>query len=215
MREKNIFKTAEHRLLFMSDIHYNHENILRTNHRRFSDIGEMNAYVEKVLRDDIQPGDILFDLGDLFWKTEPGIMKKIISEANPFKFYKLMGNHDKESLYYQPDINRLFADVQDLMEIYVDHLGKTYKLVLSHYPLVSWMDKPRGSFDIHGHTHGNIDDFNNNSPDLRIDISWDGSFCKSHGDSFLISFEDILEKMKEKAGADDFRKYALTYCTEL
>lgn len=86
--------------------------------------------------------------------------------------------------------------------------------MLCHYPMISWYQKSRGSFGVFGHCHGNIDWLNNESPDLRVDVGFDGELAKKVG-SFLISFEDIFEHMKQKAGTDDFFHYVQSKCKEL
>lgn len=65
-----------------------------------------------------------------------------------------------------------------------------------------------------GNCHGNIDWLNDESPDLRVDVGFDGELAKKVG-SFLISFEDIFEHMKQKAGTDDFFHYVQSKCKEL
>ena len=97
----------------------------------------------------------------------------------------------------------------------MDHEGRDYKLTLCHDPMISWNGKARGTLMIHGHCHGNIDNINTESTDLRVDVGFDGLLAKKTG-SFLISFEDILEYMKEKTGGSlDFMKHAQEKCKAL
>ena len=60
------------KIWFMSDLHYNHQNILWINQKtrgdRFKDLDEMNQYIIKELKKKVGPDDYLFDLGDLIWK---------------------------------------------------------------------------------------------------------------------------------------------------
>ena len=48
-------------------------------------------------------------------------------------------------------------------------------MVMCHYPMVTWNQKPRGSIMLHGHSHGKLDDYNAQSPDLRFDVGIDGT----------------------------------------
>ena len=199
MKITEAFQTKKNKLWFMSDLHYNHENVIKFNRRPFENVKEMNWHIEQELITKVGPGDILFDMGDLFWKTDETTMKNVISLASPKEWYKILGNHDNYNVYRKSYIGTLFTLLSDILEINVDHEGRNYKLTLCHYPMISWNGKARGTLMIHGHCHGNIDNINTESTDLRVDVGFDGALAKKTG-SFLISFEDILEYMKEKTG---------------
>ena len=215
MKITEAFQTKKNKLWFMSDLHYNHENVIKFNRRPFENVKEMNWHIEQELITKVGPGDILFDMGDLFWKTDETTMKNVISLASPKEWYKILGNHDNYNVYRKSYIGTLFTLLSDILEINVDHEGRNYKLTLCHYPMISWNGKARGTLMIHGHCHGNIDNINTESTDLRVDVGFDGLLTKKTG-SFLISFEDILEYMKEKAGGSlDFMKHAQEKCKAL
>ena len=215
MKITEAFQTKKNKLWFMSDLHYNHENVIKFNRRPFENVKEMNWHIEQELINKVGPGDILFDMGDLFWKTDETTMKNVISLASPKEWYKILGNHDNYNVYRKSYIGTLFTLLSDILEINVDHEGRNYRLTLCHYPMISWNGKARGTLMIHGHCHGNIDNINTESTDLRVDVGFDGLLAKKTG-SFLISFEDILEYMKEKAGGSlDFMKHAQERCNAL
>ena len=215
MKITEAFQTKKNKLWFMSDLHYNHENVIKFNRRPFENVKEMNWHIEQELITKVGPGDILFDMGDLFWKTDETTMKNVISLASPKEWYKILGNHDNYNVYRKSYIGTLFTLLSDILEINVDHEGRNYKLTLCHYPMISWNGKARGTLMIHGHCHGNIDNIDTESTDLRVDVGFDGLLAKKTG-SFLISFEDILEYMKEKAGGSlDFMKHAQEKCKAL
>lgn len=215
MKITEAFQTKKNKLWFMSDLHYNHENVIKFNRRPFENVKEMNWHIEQELITKVGPGDILFDIGDLFWKTDETTMKNVISLASPKEWYKILGNHDNYNVYRKSYIGTLFTLLSDILEINVDHEGRNYRLTLCHYPMISWNGKARGTLMIHGHCHGNIDNINTESTDLRVDVGFDGLLAKKTG-SFLISFEDILEYMKEKAGGSlDFMKHAQEKCNAL
>lgn len=215
MKITEAFQTKKNKLWFMSDLHYNHENVIKFNRRPFENVKEMNWHIEQELITKVGPGDILFDMGDLFWKTDETTMKNVISLASPKEWYKILGNHDNYNVYRKSYIGTLFTLLSDILEINVDHEGRNYRLTLCHYPMISWNGKARGTLMIHGHCHGNIDNINTESTDLRVDVGFDGLLAKKTG-SFLISFEDILEYMKEKVGGSlDFMKHAQERCNAL
>ena len=215
MNIKEIVNTSEGDLWIMSDLHYNHQNVLKFDKRPFSNVQDMNEYIKKTLVEKIKPCDTVIDLGDMFWKCDLSVIKSVLESINPKRFYKIIGNHDKESVYLRdPVVSRFFDFVGDLLDIGVKHKGKDYRLVCAHYPIISWEAKPRGAFMLHGHTHGNVDKFNDNSPDLRVDVGFYAQLAREVG-SFIINFTDILNFMTKKAGTTDFRKYVLSKCPEL
>ena len=211
MKIKEIFKSED--LVFMSDLHYNHENIIKFNNRPFPEgVGQMNSWIESILPQ--ANGKILFDLGDLFWRVSETRMKEVLSITSPSRFYKVLGNHDKEKVYSKSYIAQSFTAIADLLEIKVEHNGKIIPTVLCHYPMVSWKDKPRGAFMLFGHCHGNIDSFVNSRNDLMVDVGVDGELAHKIG-SFVIPFEKICENFYEKTGHMDFRTWTIKKCNEL
>ena len=198
------------RILLTSDLHYNHESVLHFGYGRpFPSKDDMNQWIENELQSKINSDDVFFDLGDMFWKVKDAEISRIIKGIKAKEKYKLIGNHDSYNLWKPGSpINNMFNVVADILEINVQYQGEPYKLVLSHYPLVSWNGKARGSLDIHGHTHGNIDNFNSGSTDLRVDIGWDGSLAKTLGGSPIIDVVDIIKYFKSKTkGYNTFRDY--------
>lgn len=210
--KKHFIITDESQLWFMSDLHYGHKNIIAINNRPFNDLEEMNLSIEKELVDKVKPRDILFDLGDLFFSTSEKKILQVLGSIKAAEFHKLVGNHDRLKIYQKVNIRPFFTTLSDILEIIVEYRDKPYSLVLSHYPMLSWNGKARGSWMIAGHTHGNIDTFNDASNDLRVDIGYDGNLAKESG-SFLLKFDDILGYMTNKRGdSNTFREHALGKC---
>lgn len=206
------------RLLFMSDLHYGHRNIIKMGNRPFLDVEGMNKWLSKSLSEEIRRTDIVIDLGDMFWKTSEGDAIELISNINAGTRYKVLGNHDYRDLWSRDGFIRttLFDTVCDILEFKVILGGVKYRVVCSHYPLLSWNHKSRGSINIHGHCHGNLDEFNKNSPDLRLDVGVDSVFCKQYGKGgIVVDFKNIIEQLKIKTGGLDFMTWAQTKCTEL
>ena len=219
IKEKFISSETEGRVLFMSDLHYNHQNIIRHSQRPFKDVEEMNAFILGELKSKIKSEDVLFDLGDLFWNMTPEKMCEILDEIPTKKIYKVVGNHDKYGVYYGSgglEVRKRFMMISDILDIQVEswRTGKTYMVTMSHYPMISWNHKPHGSIHLHGHCHGNIDQYNNSSTDLRVDLSYDSKLSKELG-SFIIDFEDIIQFFNNKTGGIDYRSWTINKCKEL
>ena len=195
------------KIWFMSDLHYNHRNILWINQPtrgdKFKDLGEMNQYILSELREKVKEGDILFDLGDLIWKEGPPEIKSF-SEVLPVRSHRVLGNHDGKNLGAW---GKTWKGVYDLLDLIIKKDGEDIRLTLSHYPILDWNHRYRGAWNLHGHCHGGIDLLNDKSGELRMDIGFDGKEAKEVG-SFLIPFEHVLTKMKERVGGKNFRDWA-------
>jgi calcineurin-like phosphoesterase family protein len=124
---------------FISDTHFNHTNIIKFANRPFGSADEMNKHMITRWNARVQHNDTVFFLGDFGWgKTE--------SFYHALNGHKILieGNHDKNSLdlpwmakhkYYELSHNKL-------------------KLVLFHYPILSWNGAFHGGYHLFGHVHG-------------------------------------------------------------
>ena len=207
MKLPGIFQSD--RVWFMSDLHINHVNVIRHDSRPFDDLSDMHAFIEQELTTKLKKGDILFDLGDLFWSMSVPRCKAWLDKIPATEIYKVMGNHDKYNLYRgnQKPLADYFQAIGDIMDIVVETPDKErYRLTLSHYPILSWNHKSRGSIMVHGHCHGHLDQYNNESKDLRFDIGFSSEIAKNLG-SPLVPFSEVLKKILEKTGGKTPEEY--------
>jgi len=65
-------------IYFMSDIHYNHENVINFGSRPFKNVSDMNEYILETIKDTLKPDDVLFTLGDDFWKMKECDIERIM-----------------------------------------------------------------------------------------------------------------------------------------
>lgn len=195
---------------FISDLHYNHKGILKFGYssRPWESVDDMNSGLIASLQSGLKKSDVLFDLGDMFWKVKDLTAIGILKQLPCSEIYKLLGNHDSYTLWRTPMMKNLCSAIGDLMEIIVDYEGEEYRLVLSHYPLLSWNHKTRGSIMLHGHCHGTMDPINSDLlSDLRLDVGMDASLSRSLG-SPIVSFSDVIKNLKEKTGGVDFKTWS-------
>ena len=205
-----IEKLIDHgNIYFMSDLHYNHANIIKMDGRGFNDIGAMNIYLENTLQNNLKPGDIVFDLGDLFWSCDVTACEKVLKGIKVSKFYKIIGNHDKQGLYYeQAPLAKYFTAIGDIFDMTIRGKdGKDYFITCSHYPILDFNGMYRGGLHLFGHTHGHIDKWVENNPRLMVDLSYNGDLAKSLG-TFIIPFQAILDYMYKKTGGINFLDWA-------
>lgn len=199
-------QTEKVNIYFMGDLHYNHENVLKFDNRPFKNVSEMNNFLVNELKTKLTENDILFDLGDMFWKTEESIIRNFIDEIPTKNIYKILGNHDNENLFKYSLCNK-FKALGDLFDVNIKYMEKNYSIVLSHFPILSWRGKAYGSINLHAHCHGNIDEFNNSSSDLRVDIGFNSELSKLNK-SFLIPFNKIIDYFDKKVNKKDYRDWA-------
>ena len=77
------------------------------------------------------------------------------------------------------DAPQIWEDVRDYLEIAPGY-AKVHRLVMSHYPMLSWNGKARGAIMLHGHIHSRGDRTNARNRDrerpiLRYDVGLDAN----------------------------------------
>ena len=203
-------KTGESgKVYFMSDLHYNHSNIISMNSRPFNSVSDMNDWLVREISK-VTENDVLIDLGDLFWSMSDCRMEdEFFNKVHPGKFIKIMGNHDNQNIFLKnPKISKHFDLICDLLDIQVDYNNTLTMCSLCHYGMLSWNHMAYGSLMLMGHSHGNLDEYNESVPDLRVDLGVDGKLCKSLGGSPLIEFSDIYNYFMRKTGGLSFQDWA-------
>lgn len=148
-------------ILFTSDLHFGHKNILETCHRNqescgkdFETIEEMNDFLIDRWNKKVGPDDTVYVLGDFSFRSRISI-KEYLKRLNGHK-HLIIGNHDYKSLKNTPDIGDYFESVSNQMVINLDKKVVT----LCHYPMLEWNGSRRArdqetsiSWLIHGHIH--------------------------------------------------------------
>lgn len=139
---------------YISDLHLFHENSIKFDERPFDSLDEMHETIKKRLNSKITNGDRVFILGDISYR---GKNEDLIAYISTLKGQKILvkGNHDDVSDYRY---HQLFAEICDYKEIHDSANGKSYNLVLSHYPIFSWKRMGKGFFLLYGHTHDSNED---------------------------------------------------------
>lgn len=121
---------------FISDLHFNHSNILKFERQEFKTIEEHNEFIIASINRVVTKFDTLYLLGDL------GDDLELIKRLNGRKIL-VMGNHDKLA---KSKYREYFDEVHDT-PIYLNK-----RVVLSHIPI----PVTKGTLNVHGHLHGSI-----------------------------------------------------------
>ena len=57
------------KVFFTGDLHFGHENIIKLDSRPFKSVEEMDAELIHRWNNKVAPGDLVYVLGDMIWKT--------------------------------------------------------------------------------------------------------------------------------------------------
>lgn len=136
-------------ILFTSDLHLGHRNIIRLCNRPFSSVDEMDAVLIENWNKKVHPNDVIYILGDLMFRNEIP-PEEYLRQLNGRK-HLITGNHDR-GWVRKCDLTSFFESVNRL-DFISD--GK-HQMTLCHFPMMSWPHIMR-SYMVFGHIHANTD----------------------------------------------------------
>jgi calcineurin-like phosphoesterase family protein len=143
----------------------------------------MDEVIVDRLNASVKPNDTLYFLGD-FCLGKPENVAAYRNRLACQTIHFVDGNHDKTTQKLQ----HLFSSWSSLSEIHVGKQG----IVLCHYAMKVWPSHSRGTWQLYGHSHGNL-------PDDPISLSMDVG-VDSH-DFRPWHFDEIQAFVKIKAEA--------------
>ena len=154
-------------IFFTADTHLGHVNILRYCKRPFRDAVEMDEAIYANWATVVQPKDTVYHLGDVAFGSEENVARTVQRlQALPGEKYLIPGNHD----YRYPELlAEAFTEVlPPLYEFSAQCRRQGWRLVLCHYPLLTWHRIRQGALHLHGHVHGRLP-----AEGRRIDVGVD------------------------------------------
>lgn len=139
------------KVFFTSDLHFGHENVLRFDHRPWKTAEEMDAELIRRWNNKVAPGDLVYVLGDLIWKTRDGDAPELLKQLNG-QIILIKGNHDR--FVNNGAAKKCLAGVKDYDDIAVTlNDGVTRRCILSHYFIPMYNGHRYGAIHLHGHSH--------------------------------------------------------------
>lgn len=195
-------------IYFTSDHHFGHTRICEYAGRPFQSLEEMNEILIANWNDLVRPGDTVYHLGD-FAFVRPDEVKPLVKRLMG-QIHLVRGNHDRFLKEKNRDFG--FAWVGEYKEIKVGD----QKIVLCHYPFLTWSGRHRGTWDLHGHSHGSLPV---DPGSKRMDIGVD-AIAQGHGKNRRmyapIEYSEVEQVMSsrtispvdhhERRGGDDDRE---------
>lgn len=134
-----------------SDLHFGHTNIMKfcpDTRGHFKDVAHMNSEMIRMWNAMVQPGDLVYILGDVAFMAAPDAAK-ILQSLNGDKIL-VEGNHDRKALK-DVSFQKCFKEIHKYLDI--SHNGT--KVVMFHYPIAEWDQMHRGAVHFYGHLHQN------------------------------------------------------------
>jgi len=172
---------------FTSDEHFGHKKILEYCNRPFDNVDEMDNFIINNFNSKVTKNDVTIHAGDFtLWKNMRGIYKKYINRLNGKHFF-LKGSHD----YWLNGLNQ----INQIWEKNITFNKKKYYIVVCHYAMRVWARSHYNSFQLYGHSHGNLE---------PIGKQWD--IGVDNNNFFPLSLEEIIEIMKNRPNNFNFIK---------
>lgn len=147
-------------IFFISDLHVGHANVIRYDGRPFKDTDEMHGELIKRWNSVVGDDDTVYFLGDLSFAASG--LTKWFAYSLKGKIWAIAGNHDSvdklRSLGRFEGVHEYGTEIGVKDEDSLASRGTQgyQKIVMSHYPILSWNNSHRGSFHLHGHCHGGL-----------------------------------------------------------
>lgn len=122
--------------------------------RPFKSLDEMHECILRRWNEKVTNGDMVYILGDISMRGKNEALIALVAQLKGKKVL-IKGNHDDLSDYRY---KQLFYDTLDYKELADSFEGRTYKVVLSHYPILMWNGQHSGTTLLYGHTHNSAED---------------------------------------------------------
>lgn len=174
---------------FTSDLHILHRKIVEFTDRKIVTTQEHHEeWLIDLWNSQVNRGDIVYILGDVSFAKDWMQTKAVFDRMHGQKFI-VKGNHDRsKDLKFLLDSNTIVGWKQ-----YDERNVNKQHICMFHFPIMSWHRQNRGSWHLHGHSHGNLQ----GSVGKMLDVGIDSSY-NIYGEHRLFSFEDVSELMQDR-----------------
>ena len=142
-------------IFFTSDEHFGHANVIKFCNRPFADLEEMREGLIERHNSVVGTGDLVYHLGDMFWRSCSPIEALTIMKCLNGQHFYIRGNHEELIDKVGPLRDR-FVWVKERAKIHPAPLGKHPGIVLDHYAGRVWNGSHNGSWQLYGHSHGEL-----------------------------------------------------------
>jgi len=179
-------------IYFTADTHFGHANIIKYCDRPFASVEEMDATLIANWNSVVPKHADVYHLGDFAWTGRNRDRNRQASLINDYasalngNIHLVVGNHDNRAACEM-------SDAFDWVDILTEIKYAKQNIVLCHYAMRTWNKSHFGSWQLYGHTHGTMPEYE----DMRsLDVGVDS--CQYHP----ISYENVLKEMKTRVFPD-------------
>ena len=183
-------------MYFTADLHLGHSNIIGACERPFDTVERMNAALIANINERVGARDSLYVLGDFSYRTTVEEASRLRRRIRCENVHLVRGNHDKH--WADTPHADAFASEQDYLEIKAGY-AQGHKLVMSHYPMLSWNGRWRASIMLHGHIHSRgaaYNERNRAAGILRYDVGVDANGYRPVSRDEILSFFAGVEPVR-------------------
>jgi calcineurin-like phosphoesterase family protein len=153
-------KYEKQNIFFISDLHIGHKNVIKFDGRPFTDVDEMHIEMIKRWNSVVGDDDIVYYLGDLAFARDE--LTKWFIYSLKGKIHFILGNHDKMKDIMKfgrwENVHEYGTEINVKDEDTIGSRGSQgyQRIIMSHYPILSWNKAHYGSWHLHGHCHGSL-----------------------------------------------------------
>jgi calcineurin-like phosphoesterase family protein len=133
-------------VFFTADTHFGHGGALGLYRRPFASVAAMDAAMVANWQDAVGADDEVWHLGDFALGRR--VDAAGLLAALPGRKHLVTGNNDPAAVRGLPGWDSVAA--------YAELVVEDTLLVLCHYAFRTWRDAGRGSWNLHGHSHGRL-----------------------------------------------------------
>lgn len=132
---------------YTSDLHFDHGNIIAYESRPWDTVEEMNEGLIANINERVGGNDELYILGDFTLRSQHNRIVELREAIKCKHVHLIVGNHD----YFAKNAwaKDLFETITPYKEIY----DGNQKLILCHFPILSWNRMSENSIHLYGHVH--------------------------------------------------------------
>lgn len=135
---------------YTSDLHLQHTKVLKYDNRPFNTIEEHDQTIINIINKTVWVNDELYILWDISWRADKSI--ELLKTIKCKNIFFLKWNHD-----FSKNI-KLYEDIW-WTNLWLMHIDKQAKVVLSHYPIEEWYHARHKDWEwyihLHWHSHWN------------------------------------------------------------
>lgn len=182
------------KVYFTSDTHFGHANIIKFCNRPYKTLDEMHESLIHNWNARVDSQDHVYHLGDFALKMGVPEVENIIRRLHGH-IHLVYGNHCQKNKSVMRA--RGFVERVPYKEIKVD--GQ--KIIMCHFPFLTWNGSHRGSWDLHGHSHGSLPrDPNARRIDVGVDV-W--NYTPVSYEDLKVEMDKVVFKPVDHHGMED------------